>query len=375
MHRIKLALVLSAVLLLPVAPAVAAPPPPGIWVLEIAPGLVPVAKPRISPLDASGSDQAPWQNNTTVWSASCAGESPTQAYSRLSVCTGVIGWSFTHYTRQGTAEVPDGAIAGVLTSYTSIPGFKTYWTHVVQIKPIVSWGVASVGTNYVTAQASCTVNCYEQFGTAQVPLVLNTWKVLTVGVASQAMKGSVIRKMRYSIDEVFDHVGAAEGSALSQGTLLPEIRCDNSVAQVGTEGCIFDGAWSALTYDRSSTAVGQVAIHISAAQATLSDHVGRLTNRLPSGSALHRTQSAAVQAGNTKAKTKACATVPQPPPTPVMECDEYPFRSSREGAGAGGIYSVKYVLKGQNRSAGGSLVAMFNAARSIDGDPFYVEIR
>lgn len=103
MHRSKIVGVLAgtAVLLLGmvgVSSAVPTTPPQpasttGSWIVETAPGKIPVAKTHsaITPMDTRGSTQPVFGNYKTVWSASCAGTNPREAFSRLSVCTGLIG--------------------------------------------------------------------------------------------------------------------------------------------------------------------------------------------------------------------------------------------------------------------------------------------
>lgn len=215
-------------------------------------------------------------------------------------------------------------MSGVLTSYTTIPTFRTAWTHVIQIKPTYVWGVAAQGTNSVTVQAVCTANCSETFGRAQVPLSTNVWSAMTVGLAARGMALKTTENLRYRIDEVFDHIGTATGAAVSTGTLLPNIRCDRGVAEARTSGCIFNQAWSGLTYLRTG-GVGAVGVHIAQAQASIGTHPGRLVGRIPSGVSLHRTMSAAVMARNTAVKKTACAKIAHPA---GWDCDEYPFRST-----------------------------------------------
>jgi hypothetical protein len=57
---------------------------------------------------------------------------------------------------------------------------------------------------------------------------------------------------------------------------------------------------------------------------------------------------------NENAKNRACATLP--PRQPGQDCDEFPFATTKEGAGFGdGNFSVKYLDSSQNRSAGNDL--------------------
>lgn len=327
--------------------------------------------------------QGPSNTGTSIWDASnCPLVGSVQAFSRLAVCSGQLGWSFDHYKRQGTVLTLTGSISGTLINSAELQVGQTNWIHTLRIQPLLAWGDASSG-NYVSAQGTCTRNCTEVWSTSQVPLTLNVWATLTTGLSSSIMATGTMLKMQYEMDEIFDNVGPNEGSAVSQGSLFPEIRCDNGIAWGRSAGCVFDQAWSANVYSRSSPAHGAVAVHVGEAQASLLHNPGRVNAfRVPTGIPLHRTQNAAVLDSNTREKDKECLTLveggnsvqPLAAAAPAYQCDEYPYRSTREGAGSGGQYSVKFVPTSQNLSAGGSLGAMFRAARVIDGDAFYTQV-
>ncbi|MFF2641761.1 NucA/NucB deoxyribonuclease domain-containing protein [Streptomyces niveus] len=77
---------------------------------------------------------------------------------------------------------------------------------------------------------------------------------------------------------------------------------------------------------------------------------------------------------------------PQPDTTLDEQCDEYPFASTLEGAGSPDWdFSVRAVPKGNNQSAGGTLLSYYNADRvlawdaslpepDVTNDMFWVEI-
>jgi hypothetical protein len=58
-----------------------------------------------------------------------------------------------------------------------------------------------------------------------------------------------------------------------------------------------------------------------------------------------------------------------------LDCDEYPFASTREGAASRGDFSVRGIDSGQNQRAGRALNAWYNTFRMLDGDQFYVVVR
>ncbi|MCL7496076.1 NucA/NucB deoxyribonuclease domain-containing protein [Streptomyces sp. MCA2] len=159
----------------------------------------------------------------------------------------------------------------------------------------------------------------------------------------------------------------------------------DSASYVGAaaSAAIFDRVVPVMHYSRSSTAHGEVAQHIYDAQTkpatTWPTHDGKsIPGSIASGKRLMRLykdwDANATQAykDNTKAKNDACADLQR---ADGEDCDEYPFASSWEGAGAGdGNFSVRYVNDSQNRSAGASLVAWYNSDRILHFDQFYVSI-
>ncbi|MGW1982040.1 NucA/NucB deoxyribonuclease domain-containing protein [Streptomyces collinus] len=58
-----------------------------------------------------------------------------------------------------------------------------------------------------------------------------------------------------------------------------------------------------------------------------------------------------------------------------LECDEYPFASTKEGSTKGdNRFSVRLIDGPDNRKGGERLNEMYTLNRMLDGDPFYVKI-
>jgi hypothetical protein len=75
-----------------------------------------------------------------------------------------------------------------------------------------------------------------------------------------------------------------------------------------------------------------------------------------------------LQAANT---AKAC---PRSLPRPEgADCDEYPFKSTYEGA-ANNPYSIRMINSGQNQAGGSALGAFLGDNRILDHDPYTVLI-
>ncbi|WP_344626625.1 NucA/NucB deoxyribonuclease domain-containing protein [Kitasatospora arboriphila] len=61
-----------------------------------------------------------------------------------------------------------------------------------------------------------------------------------------------------------------------------------------------------------------------------------------------------------------------------LECDEYPFSSTYEGAAAGGDsptrrYSSRLIDAADNKEGGTRILAVYTQNRILDGAPFYVK--
>ncbi|MFJ3926468.1 ricin-type beta-trefoil lectin domain protein [Streptomyces sp. NPDC090022] len=152
----------------------------------------------------------------------------------------------------------------------------------------------------------------------------------------------------------------------------------------GAEGAIFNRIIPWFTYDYDDASVKQVAEHIFSAYVNpLSteprvDVAKKIPGAYSSTSMLTRNysdfndDSRRIQAANTKAKDAACKNLVKGDPT--YQCDEFPFASTKEGAGSGENFSVRYVPGVVNGSAGGKLAAWYSQERILDGDKFQVQI-
>ncbi|USK34086.1 hypothetical protein LIT25_01175 [Bacillus sp. F19] len=75
-------------------------------------------------------------------------------------------------------------------------------------------------------------------------------------------------------------------------------------------------------------------------------------------------------AANRKAKDAACAKLSKPE---GYECDEFPFASTYEGAGAGdGRFSVRYISRAANNTHGRWLAAWYAYDRILHNDKFFI---
>lgn len=155
----------------------------------------------------------------------------------------------------------------------------------------------------------------------------------------------------------------------------------------GKEGAIFDRVTPYLTYDYN-TDVREVAAHIHTALTNPNS-----THPLPAAgqskiipgnyfldSLVTRNypgfdaNSKQISSANRSAKDKACAKLVKPNPTD--QCDEFPFASTKEGAGRGdGNFSVRYVPQPDNSKAGAALSKWYGQDRILDGDRYGLVIQ
>lgn len=174
------------------------------------------------------------------------------------------------------------------------------------------------------------------------------------------------------------------------------IRCDSAAyIFAGREkGCVFNDVLPHLQYpilnaDGTSTNFRAVAEHIKQAQDDPNstypprffgnkDIPGKYTG-VRDGRQLERIPETDPRvADNRRVVQTWCSTIEPPPDMIDPECDEYPFASTIQGAAHGlpWDFSVKYVPRTDNRSAGGVLPNYYRDDRILyeDRDAFWVEI-
>jgi hypothetical protein len=114
--------------------------------------------------------------------------------------------------------------------------------------------------------------------------------------------------------------------------------------------------------------VDEAAQHIQDAQRDLPDHWGSVER---GGPPLQRLTDAIRMRANNRL---ACPpSFPRPPGT---NCDEYPFRSTYQGAAFVGVdrVSARAIKREHNQLAGSKLSAFYTRDRVLDRDPFWVAI-
>ncbi|MCK7627786.1 NucA/NucB deoxyribonuclease domain-containing protein [Streptomyces sp. RS10V-4] len=143
------------------------------------------------------------------------------------------------------------------------------------------------------------------------------------------------------------------------------------------KGTVFSEGRAELKLSLKDPAVKESAQHILDAQ----EHPERTFPSWPGKSVpgakepLHRLIDINKQKENREKSIKECAKVWGDYSGTPLQCDEYPFASTREGSGKGDDrYSVRLIDGKDNETGGNRLNLMYTANRILDGDPFFVTI-
>ncbi|MEU2334033.1 NucA/NucB deoxyribonuclease domain-containing protein [Streptomyces sp. NPDC013172] len=143
------------------------------------------------------------------------------------------------------------------------------------------------------------------------------------------------------------------------------------------KGTVFTGARVKLVMSRKDPKVKESALHIYDAlkhpERTFPSFAGKTIpgEKEP----LHRLVDPTKQDENRDKSTKECRAVWGDYSGTGLECDEYPFASTKEGSTKGdNRYSVRLISGTDNDESGKRILAMYTTNRVLDGDPFYVKI-
>ncbi|MFW5420951.1 hypothetical protein J0910_30490 [Nocardiopsis sp. CNT-189] len=140
------------------------------------------------------------------------------------------------------------------------------------------------------------------------------------------------------------------------------------------------------TLSLDDPAVEQTALHIYDAQnrpeRTFPSHLGKtVPGKKPQGQEegrpLHRMENKKKKDKNRRAAGRVCTDVwGDKGDGDLVNCDEYPFASTYEGASTGDrrSFSARLIGGDDNKEAGHILLLTYQEQRILDGDPFYVQI-
>jgi hypothetical protein len=288
------------------------------------------------------------------------------------------------------------AVIGTVTyqeiSYAAVSAFSNAWFQQIGFDVLAVTG-DSAGIRYDNTDAGCywgtctrgewnfpgrhALSTSPRMGTVNVRMDLG------FGAAAAAQ---TFMSYRWSHD---DPTVRPSSTAI---VVTPQVRCDNGSAGLNGFGCIQPTFTPSFELNLADPAVDQAAHHIYEAQAS---GLGGADPRssMPNRSPLHRLTDDYLSQQNTNRACPASYVRPS-----GFQCDEYPFKSSWEGAatqnpggpartnpgwcnipepaGSGPFgYSVCMIPGTQNASAGGKLGNFYLTNRVMSGDAFYVWIR
>ncbi|GAA2652519.1 hypothetical protein GCM10010425_77740 [Streptomyces spororaveus] len=143
------------------------------------------------------------------------------------------------------------------------------------------------------------------------------------------------------------------------------------------KGTVFTGARVELVMSLKDPAVDQSARHILDAQQLPERTFPSWAGKTVPGAAepLHRLIDKGKQEKNRDKAIETCNDVWGDYRGTGLQCDEYPFASTKEGAAApGNRFSARLIEGTDNETGGRRLNEMFTLNRILDGDAFYVKI-
>lgn len=300
------------------------------------------------------------------------------------------GWWFMRFSscmirslRLNVIDVRTGAIVGVMdfleVNYSYMSNSTINWAQQVELRQISATGFA-IGT-FAQGSAGCSGSCIVSQSTfPSQPMRTNGDAegdgFFNTTISAPGGVGFATTSWSYFFTNTS---WVAPSPPVVVGP--PRVRCDNATAGAPFVGCVHPDYWSVHIVSLAGAAPNY-ARHIRDAQAS------GLRGAYPNGPPLTRLTDPALSAqnGNT-----AC---PPAFPRPAgHSCDEYPYRSTWEGAFTGGGsgrthpwcqlpalgpgsgptgWSSCMIPAGENSSGGGSLGAFYRSDRVIERDPFYV---
>jgi hypothetical protein len=245
----------------------------------------------------------------------------------------------------------------------------------------------------ITGDAVCTSPCRSANGT-EAPNPVAVWRGNLGGVETirhfRVPTGSGPNVVGFGTFRPYMAVAddSPNGGVASAFGTATTIRCDTTGI---TSGCVFGQAPSTIDYltadrTRPEGSSPQVAQHIWDAwmnpTRTLPAYPDkRVPGREGSGRPLHRIANTDPQYsrnGITAVNTCKFFWGVNYTAGRTRDCDEFPFRSAREGAARPPLpnhhWSARPLSLNDNRRAGGRLSAYFTSDRVLPGDPFYVAV-
>jgi hypothetical protein len=251
---------------------------------------------------------------------------------------------------------PEGTISFTITQYLHTSATSRNFTEHIAISGVRTTGAATGVhmTLQVTCGSPCSVANHFPQGRTVSAMSGNISYHDSIG------KGKVhSTKSKYVFG--FTKAGFTPGSFSYNSPL--SYRCDQAFGP--SAGCVFPAYTPFLA---SLAPLTNIAKNITKAQAG-PGHYGRPG----SGHPLHHITSTAQQRANYNA---VCARSVVGPAPAGKSCDEYPFKTTKEGGKtlSAANRHTAWVPTAEQNSQGGRITAFYNANRVLNGDPFWVVV-
>lgn len=273
-------------------------------------------------------------------------------------------------------EIPSGKELGTANMHATIDmtASGTGWSSTIYL-----WVWSFTGIGLPEFANGKLFGCSGCTGTSNfVPLGFDDWR--GTGSFQASLPPGTIQNNLGGFWEL--SMGSAAWSNQAVTSLnLAQYRCDNTIGN-RTPGCVFGNIPAVVGFSQARNP--DFVWHVYNAQ------LSGLVGRYGSGTYLTKLDNAGQVGQN---GTKACPGSGSLPRPTGFQCDEYPFRSTYQGAFTSGATAARsfpwcqmpdpqasgsngwsrcFIPSGQNLSAGGLLGAFYSDERVLDGDRFQV---
>jgi hypothetical protein len=309
---------------------------------------------------------------------------PNLAYNRFDLC------AYMYYQYQYGGNLPGSIPYSVLVDFTvemwgELSNQSRTWVVTAEIIPTtVNINPPTIGPVTATGTLgcddpvarACTVSPTGTvgLGTAQagVPLTYQ-WSLADPSTTTATLTN--VLALDFNADGAPCPACISTDHWFGNPQVLP-IRCDSQGTQKGfTEGCavwVDKPQWTVT--DRLYPPMGLVVKHMALATGNLPGF-----NGLPGLPGVY-TPLTYINSNSTQAQQNyqvACGSATPPPGEPPANntCDEYPLKSTEQGAASGGPYSICWVPSTANASQGGNFNNFLYSNRMLVDDQFYVKAR
>ncbi|QHB70391.1 NucA/NucB deoxyribonuclease domain-containing protein [Stenotrophomonas sp. 364] len=284
--------------------------------------------------------------------------------SRKHYCVKRVAKYSSHNPETGEEEVANVT----MYDYVSVPQSRTAWTHRVRVEFEAIQGNAMAGLIVAPDLycGSCTEKQQFEPQTLSGPGIYEFSAALRFDTDDgKTSQNTQLVLTRFNVDQTPIQMVA------------PQLRCD-TLSKKRTSGCRFLEYPAVFDVSLSDSETDESATHIKVAQEILPGMIGRWhVDPARRGAALTRTRDDKINNANRNASGTLCRKRFPEGYEAGLNCDEYPFASTNQGASLvpETSMSVKYILGADNQKVGNRLGGFLcTEARVLDGEEFWVRV-